>query len=133
MMIARRICLCAALVLALGCRTSEPEPTPVSADARVPSPDQPEPEHHLIRHTCAGFELALAEGTPDGRLLAAAAKHAIALGGEAVERATQRWALLPPQTLLELIDRYQREAKPDPQECASLRTHLDRMAQRNPR
>ena len=120
-----------AAVLALACRSSEPEPTPVDHSELKPSADQPEPEHHLIRHACRGFDQALAEGTAQGRLLSASAKHAIALGGPAVEQATQRWALLPPQALLELIDRYERETKADPQQCAGLRAHLDRMALRN--
>ena len=50
------------------------------------------------------------------------------LGGERVEAATRRWALLPPQGLLELINRYESEAKPDPKQCAGLRAHLERMA-----
>jgi hypothetical protein len=118
-----------AAALALACR-GEPEPTHVDTKELAPSPDQPEPEHHLIRHACRGFEAAIAEGTLDGRLLAASAKHAIELGGPAVETATLRWALLPPQGLLELIDRYEREARPDPQQCAGLRAHLERMNQR---
>jgi hypothetical protein len=113
------------LLLALACR-SEPEPTPVVVTESASS-SEPEPEHHLIRHACQGFDRALTEDTPDGRLLAASARHAIALGGPAVEAATQRWALLPPQALLELIDRYEREAQPDPQQCAGLRAHLERM------
>ena len=124
---ARTLCLLA--LLALACR-SEPEPTQVRARELAPSPDQPEPEHHLIRHACRGFDAAITEGTPDGRLLSASAKHAIELGGPAVEQATRRWALLSPQALLELIDRYEREAQPDPQQCAGLRTHLERMSQR---
>jgi hypothetical protein len=113
-------------MLALACR-SDPEPTPVSADQRLPTVDQPEPEHHLIRHACRGFDHAVANGTPDGRMLAASARHAIELGGPAVEAASSRWALLPPQGLIDLIDRYQAEAKPDPQQCAGLRAHLERM------
>jgi hypothetical protein len=121
--------LAALTVLALACR-SEPEPTQVRARELAPSPDQPEPEHHLIRHACRGFDVAITEGTPDGRLLSASAKHAIELGGPAVEQATRRWALLSPQALLELIDRYEREAQPDPQQCAGLRAHLEKMAKR---
>jgi hypothetical protein len=122
--------LCLLSLLALACR-SEPEPTHVKGSELAPSPEQPEPQHFLIRHACRGFDQALAEGTPDGRLLAASAKHAIELGGPAVEQATQRWALLPPSALLELIDRYEREAQPDPQQCAGLRAHLDRMNSRS--
>lgn len=116
-------------VFALACRSSEPEPTHLSGQA-TPKVDAPEPEHHLIRHACRGFDAAIEEGTPEGRLLSTSAKHAIELGGPAVEKATQRWALLPPQALLELIDRYEREAQPDPQQCAGLRAQLERMAQR---
>ena len=124
----RALYLCALLLLA--CR-SEPEPKQVDGKELVPTADQPEPEHHLIRHACQGFDAAVAEGTPDGRLLAASAKHAIERGGPAVEKATQRWALLPPQRLLEVIDRYEREVQPDPQQCAGLRAHLERMSQRS--
>jgi hypothetical protein len=129
----RTACLVLPL-LALACR-GEPDPTRVSVDhdqsgPAQPSVEEPEPEHHLIRHACRGFDLALTEGAPDGRLLAASAKHAIELGGPAVETATTRWALLPPQSLLELIDRYEAEAKPDPQQCANLRAHLERMSLR---
>lgn len=126
----RTLALGLAAMLALACRSREPEPTPVDAHERQPSADQPEPEHYLIRHACRGFEQAIAEGTPQNRLLSTSAKHAIALGGPAVEKATQRWALLPPQALLELIERYEREAEPDPQQCAGLRAHLERMAVR---
>jgi len=118
------------VMLVLGCR-SEPEPTPTSVGKPAPTVEQPEPEHHLIRHACRGFDTALAEGTPTNQLLSASARHAIELGGPAVERATTRWALLPPQAVLELIDRYEQDAHPDPQQCASLRAHLDRMNQRS--
>jgi hypothetical protein len=114
------------VLLVLACR-SDPEPKQVGASELEPTVAQPEPEHHLIRHACRGFDRALAEDTPDGRLLAASAKHAIELGGPAVEAASSRWALLPPLGLLDLIDRYEAEAKPDPQQCAGLRVHLERM------
>jgi hypothetical protein len=115
--------------LALACQRG-PEPTHVETEPAKAEPAEPEPEHHLIRHACRGFDAALAEGTPDGRLLTAAAKHAIALGGPDVEAASMRWALLPPQELLELVDRYEAEAQPDPKQCASLRAHLEQMAER---
>lgn len=114
--------------LALACR-SEPEPTRVDVEP-TPSPAQPEPEHHLIRHACRGYDAALTEGTPTGQLLAASAKHAIEFGGPAVEQATTRWALLPPQGLLELIDRYEHDTQADPKQCAGLRAHLERMSLR---
>lgn len=116
------------VVLTLACR-NDPEPTRTSAAELAPAKPAPEPEHHLIRYACQGFDAAVAEGAAENRLLSTSAKHAIALGGERVETATQRWALLPPQGLLELIDRYEREAKPDPKLCAGLRAHLDRMSQ----
>jgi hypothetical protein len=113
-------------VLALACQRGA-EPTHLETEQQA---IEPEPEHHLIRHACRGFDAARAEGTPDGRLLAATAKHAIALGGPEVEVASKRWAFSPPHELLELIDRYEVEAQPDPQQCAGLRAHLERMAER---
>ncbi|MFO7567648.1 MAG: hypothetical protein R6X02_33705 [Enhygromyxa sp.] len=129
MLCPRSSCLFALLLLA--CR-SEPEPRPVGAEQLETQPvdGAPEPEHLLIRHACRGFEAAVAEGAPGNQLLATSAKHAIELGGPAVEAATTRWALLPPQGLLELIDRYEAEARPDPQQCAGLRAHLERMSLR---
>jgi hypothetical protein len=122
-----RIMLLSTLVFA--CQRGA-EPTHLETDTQKADPAEPEPEHHLIRHACRGFDAALAEGTPNGRLLSATAKHAIALGGPEVEAATKRWALLPPQELLELIDRYETEAQPDLQQCAGLRAHLEQMAER---
>ncbi len=125
------------LILALACRSEPREAAPrklAAGEAAPREPDDPhdaaEPEHRLIRYACQGFDAAVAEGAPHDRLLASSARHAVALGGEQVERATQRWALLPPQGLLELIDRYERDAGVDPRECAGLRAHLDRMAMR---
>lgn len=119
-------------MLGAACRgEAEPEPTRTSKTELVATEVATEPEHHLIRYACQGFDAAVAEGTPENRLLATSAKHAIALGGDPVEAATQRWALLPPQALRELIDRYEREARPDPKQCAGLRAHLDRMSLRN--
>ena len=115
------------LVACLACR-SEPEPTRTE-----PSPiasSEPEPEHHLIRFACEGFDAAVAEGAPASRLLSTSAKHAVELGGERVEAATQRWAVSPPQGLLELIDRYEAETSANPDRCAGLRAHLQRMSAR---
>lgn len=132
----RVACSSAALALALasssslGCgSSSEPAPTRTSHDAAA-KPPEPEPESALIHYACEGFDRAVREHAPDNRLLSTSALYAVELGGPRVEAATQRWALLPPQGLLELITRYEREFKPDPSECAGLRAHLERMGQR---
>jgi hypothetical protein len=111
-----------------GCRDQPAVPTKTDPTELAPSADQPEPEHHLIRFACEGFELAVAEGAPHTRLLSTSAKHAVALGGAPVEQATQRWSLLPPQGLLELVDRYERDTKADPAQCAGFRAHLERLS-----
>jgi hypothetical protein len=110
----------------------KPQPTPVSAES-VPSNEDPprrfeEPDIRLIRFACEGFDAAVAAGAPEDRLLSHSAAHAIELGGAEVEAATTRWALLPPQGLLEEIARYEREVEADPKQCAGLRAHLERMA-----
>jgi hypothetical protein len=116
---ARRAVCCTALLWA--CQAEPAVITRVEAD--TPS----EPEDHPIRYACAGFEAAVAADAPQDRLLSHTAKHATELGGDVVEQATRRWALLPPQGLLEEIDAYERSGA-DPRECAGLRAHLDRLA-----
>jgi hypothetical protein len=116
----------------LGC-SPEPAPTHTTRNAAAATTTrevEPEPESALIRYACAGFDRAIREQAPEDRLLSTSAKYAIELGGAPVEAATQRWALLPPQGLLELITRYERELAADPSECAGLRSHLERMGQR---
>jgi hypothetical protein len=85
------------------------------------------PDVALIRFACAGFDAAVAADAPADRLLSHTAKHAVELGGPQVEIATRRWALQPPQGLLEEIDRYEKTGA-DPQQCAGLRSHLERLA-----
>ena len=121
---------CLLIPLGPGCRDQPAPPTKTSEAELAASADQPEPEHYLIRFACQGFERAVAEGTPTTRMLSTTAKHAVELGGAPVEQATLRWALLPPQGLLALIDRYEREAEAeaDPAQCAGLRAHLDRLS-----
>lgn len=112
----------ACCLLALACA---PEPIP-----RTPVRDAPSDfadTEHLIRYACAGFEDAVAADAPRDRLLSHTAKHAVELGGAPVELASQRWALTPPQGLLEEIDAYER-AGGDPKDCAGLRAHLERLA-----
>ena len=125
-----RVTLSLALAASLlGCG-SEPEPTPRLV-ATEPAPARPEPDHHPIRHVCAGFDLAVAEGAPQQRLLSSSTKHAIELGGERVELASRRWALTPAHELLVVLDRYERETQADPKACAGLRAHLERMSLRS--
>ena len=130
----RRSLSISALPLALvgvtaACTDKPAPPRKADAAATARSADQPEPEHFLIRFACQGFDKAVAAGTDPKRLLSTSAMHAVELGGQPVEQATQKWALLPPQGLLELVERYERDAKPDPAECAGLREHLETMSQ----
>jgi hypothetical protein len=124
---------CSLLGLAPGCRDEPAPPTKTNPSELAASADQPEPEHHLIRFACQGFERAVAEGAPTTQMLSTTAKHAVELGGEPVEQASLRWALLPPEGLLELIDRYERDTEADPAGCQPLRTHLERAAERDSR
>lgn len=86
------------------------------------------PDIRLLRFACEGFDLAVADGAPPDRLLSHAAARAVELGGAPVEAATQRWALLPPQALLEQVQRYAATPEAGPDVCAGLRSHLERMA-----
>jgi hypothetical protein len=104
-----------------------PSRTEVAATSPAPEPLTGPPDVSLIRFACAGFDAAVAADAPPDRLLSHTAKHAVELGGSRVELATRRWALLPPQGLLEEIDRYERTGA-NPQECAGLRLHLERLA-----
>lgn len=112
-----------------GCQPAENAPSRTEAAAKNPASESTfePPDDALIRFACAGFDAAIAAKDPPDRLLSHTAKRAVELGGPRVELATSRWALLPPQGLLEEIDRYERTgAKPD--ECAGLRLHLERLA-----
>lgn len=124
---------CSLLWLAPGCRDQPAPPTKTNPSELAASADQPEPEHYLIRFACQGFERAVAEGAPNTRMLSTTAKHAVELGGEPVEQATLRWALLPPEGLLELIDRYEHDTEADPAGCQPFRAHLERVAERDSR
>ncbi len=113
-----------ALVLVVCQPTSE---TPVRTEAQsTPTPEPAANDANLIRYACEGFDAAVAADAPNDRLLSHTAAHAVELGGPAVELATRRWALLPPQALLEEIDRYEQTGA-DPERCASLRSHLERL------
>lgn len=121
-----------AIVLGIGlggCQPTEraPSRTDVAAKNSASESKFEPPDDSLIRFACAGFDAAIAAKDPPDRLLSHTAKRAVDLGGPRVELATQRWALLPPQALLEEIDRYERTGA-DPGECAGLRLHLERLA-----
>ncbi|KIG13624.1 hypothetical protein DB30_07832 [Enhygromyxa salina] len=95
------------------------------------APAKPEfapPDLELLRFACEGFDRAVAAGAPPDRLLSHAAARAVELGGAPVEAATRRWALLPPQALLEEVQRYAASSQAGPDACAGLRAHLERMA-----
>jgi hypothetical protein len=132
--IASRLCLGVALGTVFGACQPAVDPAPRTE----PAADNPEPEAGsrsdfgppdvaLIRFACAGFDAAVAAGAPPDRLLSHTAKHAVELGGPRVELATRRWALLPPQGLLEEIDRYENTGA-NPDQCKGLRLHLGRLA-----
>lgn len=104
-----------------------PSRTEVAATNPAPESEFGPPDVALIRFACAGFDAAVAAEAPPDRLLSHTATHAVELGGPQVELATRRWALLPPQGLLEEIDRYERSGV-SPDECAGLRLHLERLA-----
>lgn len=104
-----------------------PSRTEVAASSPAPSSDFGPPDVALIRFACAGFDAAVAAGAPQDRLLSHTAQHAVELGGPRVELATRRWALLPPQELLEEIARHEQTGA-NPDECSGLRLHLERLA-----
>jgi hypothetical protein len=107
---------------------SRTQPTAGSPTQNADSPpDFAPPDVTLIRFACAGFDAAVAADAPSDRLLSHTAKHAVELGGPQVELATHRWALLPPQGLLEEIERYERTGA-NPVQCDGLRSHLERLA-----
>lgn len=115
-----------ALVLA-GCQPSS-EVVPIKHEAAsTPTQSSQTPDVDPIRFACEGFDAAVAADAPHDRLLSHTAAHAVELGGPAVELAARRWALLPPQALLEEIDRYERTTT-NPKKCAGLRAHLERLA-----
>jgi hypothetical protein len=103
------------------------EPPSTEAVAKSPESESAVPDVALIRFACEGFEAATAAEAPQDRLLSHTAVHAVELGGPRVELATRRWALLPPQGLLEEIERYERTGA-NPDECVGLRSHLERLA-----
>lgn len=105
----------------------EPPAKTETTTEKASTPTFQPPDVALIRYACAGFDAAVAAGAPPDRLLSHTATHAVELGGPRVEIATRRWALLPPQALLEEIDRYEKTGV-DPKQCAGLRSHLDRLA-----
>ncbi|PRQ09565.1 hypothetical protein [Enhygromyxa salina] len=117
-----------------------PQPTPTRTDNAGPRASSPDagtraskpgfapPDLDLLRFACAGFDRAVADAAPPDRLLSHAAARAVELGGAPVEAATRRWALLPPQALLEEIQQYTAGSEAGPDECAGLRAHLERMA-----
>jgi hypothetical protein len=121
---------CVALGIMLGACQPSSEPGRRIEDATTnpaaESAFEP-PDVALIAFACAGFDAAVAAEAPPDRLLSHTAKHAVELGGPSVELATRRWALLPPQGLLEEIDRYERTGVSS-NECAGLRLHLERLA-----
>lgn len=135
-----RITLSAALSILVpiaACTRGVPPTAEERADAPGPDVDDPgdskekrfaRPNAHLIRYACLGFDAAVADGAPPDRLLSYTAARAIELGGAPVEAATQRWALLPPQGLLEEIERYEHGAGVNAENCAGLRAHLEHMA-----
>jgi hypothetical protein len=114
-----------ALVLA-ACQPSAEAPPVETKTAAPPKSKLEPPDAGLIRYACAGFDAAVAADAPPERLLSHTAAHAVELGGPPVELATRRWALLPPQALLEEIDHYERSGA-DPNQCAGLRAHLERL------
>jgi hypothetical protein len=103
------------------------EPPRTEAAAKSPEAESKVPDVALIRFACAGFDAAVAAEAPQDRLLSHTAMHAVELGGPRVELATRRWALLPPQGLLEEIERYERTGASS-DECMGLRSHLERLA-----
>lgn len=103
------------------------EPPPAEAVANSPDSESEVPDVALIRFACEGFDAAVAAEAPQDRLLSHTAVHAVELGGPRVELATHRWALLPPQGLLDEIERYERTGA-NPDECVGLRSHLERLA-----
>jgi hypothetical protein len=109
------------------CQQPVDPPARTEASSDSPTPEMGPPDVALISFACAGFDAAVAADAPTDRLLSSTAKHAVELGGPRVELATRRWALLPPQGLLEEIDRYERTGA-DPKQCAGLRAHLERLA-----
>jgi hypothetical protein len=122
----------------LGACGPSPSPAPVSATAersrdtlspeREPEREFNQPDIRLLRFACAGFDLAVADGAPSDRLLSHSAARAVELGGAPVEAATLRWALLPPQALLEEVEQYVATFEASPDACAGLRAQLERMA-----
>jgi hypothetical protein len=104
-----------------------PSRTEVAAGSPASESELGPPDETLIRFACAGFDAAVAAKDPPDRLLSHTAKRAVELGGPRVELATRRWALLPPQGLLEELDRYERTGA-NPDECTGLRLHLERLA-----
>jgi hypothetical protein len=128
----QRGCLRLAFSVLLGillgaCQQTVDPPSRTGSNADEPTPEVGPPDVALISFACAGFDAAVAADAPSDRLLSTTAKHAVELGGPRVELATRRWALLPPQGLLEEIDRYERTGA-DPDQCAGLRAHLERLA-----
>ena len=112
----------------MACQPTPESPVQTEATKSAPAPEKfQQPEVALIRYACAGFDAAVAADAPPARLLSQTAVHAVALGGPRVEIATRRWALLPPQGLLEEIDQYEKSGA-NPDECAGLRAHLERLS-----
>ena len=131
----------ATLVFALcGCSRHEREHTrdsssdaPARAQASPSSTERPSyapPERALWAHACQGFDAAVAAGAPPNQILSHTARHAVELGGPAVEAATRRWALLSPQAMLEELDAYALARGSEAVDCSGLRAHLERMAMR---
>jgi hypothetical protein len=123
-----RAALGVSLGIVLGaCQQTVDPPSRTDPNADSPTPELGPPDVPPISFACAGFDAAVAADAPSDRLLSTTAKHAVELGGPRVELATRRWALLPPQGLLEEIDRYEQTGA-DPSQCAGLRAHLERLA-----
>jgi hypothetical protein len=128
-----RVASWAGFVVILGACQPTVEPpsrTEVAAENQTPELEFGPPDVALIHFACAGFDAAVAAEAPPDRLLSHTAELAVELGGPRVELATRRWALLPPQGLLEEIDRYEQSGV-SPDECAGLRLHLERLAIRS--
>lgn len=122
-----------------GCRQHEREQ---AGDTRGTAPGDPPasspaeersfapPERALWGYACQSFDAAVEAGAPPNRLLSHTARHAVELGGSAVEEATRTWALLPPQAMLEELDAYGLALGDEAADCSGLRAHLEHMAQR---
>jgi hypothetical protein len=117
----------ALLLLATVFGGCQPTVEPPKTEAAAKSAEAESKDVALIRFACAGFDAAVAAEAPQDRLLSHTAMHAVELGGPRVELASRRWALLPPQGLLEEIAIYERTGASS-DECMGLRSHLERLA-----